>query len=224
MARVKQLSSEAIGKLTRRIGNLMARHDEGVPPHASLELAESFEIFLLAAADIVKAARQGLAKVIRRTGNWHHQIGAGGTPMAFARSTEPSRKQTDWSVSSVFVSELASKIEEAVKRIDAERPDEKTVVRFVDLPAYHTHFFLIESPIKAKGRPKKNRGKKEKACQREAFVIASPFSAPGPEQGRFYGEDQFLKSLRAVGSIRGIEHRAPDRASRSKSQSLEVER
>lgn len=207
MARAKQLSSKAIGKLTRRIGNLMARHDEGVSPHAPLELAESFEIFLLAADDITRATRRGigLTKVIHRTGNWHHQIGAGGTPLAFARSAEPSRKQTDWSVSSVFVSELASKIEEAVKRIDAERPDDKTTVRLVDLPAYHVHFFLIESPAEVKRKPRnKKRNREKNQSQIEVFVIASPFSAPGPEEGRFYEEHEFLKIIRAVPFIRGV--------------------
>lgn len=208
MAYAKQLTADAEGKLTGRIGGLFERHDVGDSDQAPPELAESFGIFSLTTPGIKKATQEGigLAEVIQGTGRWHHQILAGGKPVGFATSIEPSGKQEDWSVQSAFVSELAAKIEDAVQQIDAQWPEDTTEVRFVVVPAYHLHFFLIES--KEKTKSKKTTGKKplskKPAGKSEVFVIDSPFSSPGPEQGKLYEEHRFLESLQAVPRVRGI--------------------
>jgi len=210
MAITRRLHPEAISDLSGRIANLVARHDTAVSTSGPPELAESFAVHLLSPGGVKGAARRGrsLARVIRTSGRWHHQIYIGGKPVGFARSEEPGRAHSDWSVNSVFVSDLAAKIEAAVQRIDAERPDDKTEVRLVDFPAHHMHLFMIESPgTSAKGKkPGKN----------EVFVIGSPFSAPGLEEGRFYSERKFLRAILAKPLIRGLIHKPA--ASRRKSK------
>ena len=218
MAHARQLSGEVLNELTKGIGGLVARHDMSVSSQGPPVLAESFEIFLLTPRDIRSAVERGsgLTKIIRRTGQWHHQIGVGGEARGFARSVEPKRAQDSWSVSGVFVSELASKIEAAIQRIDAERPDDSAEVRLVDFPGYHMHFFLIESPTEVKAKPqRKESSKRSKSfAQREVFVIASPFSIPGLKEAQFYSEQQFLQSLLEVPFIRGVIHKRHRRKAR----------
>jgi len=218
MAHAKTLSAGVLNELTKDIGGLVARHDMSVSSQGPPVLAESFEIFALTPRDIKKAVqrRSGLRKVIRKTGQWHHQIGVGGEARGFARSIEPKGAQHSWSVGGVFVSELASKIEAAVQRIDTERPDESAEVRLVDFPGYHMHFFLIESPTEVKAKPQRKESAKSsnRFGQREVFVIASPFSTPGLEEDQFYSEQQFLQSLLRVPFIRGVIHKRHRRKSR----------
>ncbi len=209
MAYAKQLSADVIAKLAGPIGDLIGGHRIAASADAPPHLAESFEIFHLPIRDLQKAAQRGggLARLIKSTRHWHHQIAVAGKPVGFARSLQPRRKKEDWSVQSVFVSPLASKVETAVQQIDAQRPDDKTEVRLVALPAYHMHFFLIEGPVQVKAKTKTKNTKasgKKKPVQAEVYVVDSPFSAPGLEPGRFYPEPQFLAGLLAVPPIRGL--------------------
>lgn len=206
MAYAKQLSAEVIGKLAGQIGNLIGGHDIAASADAPPHLSESFEIFHLPIRDLRKAAQHGggLAKLIKSTRHWHHQIAVGGKPVGFARSLQPRRKKDTWSVQSVFVSPLASKVETAVQQIDAQRPDDKTEVRLVALPAYQMHFFLLEGPAEVKTKTKKKSSGKKAAIQSEVYVVDSPYSTSGLKPGRFYPEHQFLASLLAVPPIRGL--------------------
>jgi len=192
MAKSKQLNTETVAKLTAQLGNLLARHNLGIPADAQPKLGESFEIFLLGAGDIAAAAQPGggLANVIRRTSHWHHQIIANGKALGFARSTEPSSTQSEWSVQKLFASNLASEIATAVDRIDRERPEDDAEARLVFVPSYHLHAFLLESP----------RGS-------EVLVVDSHYSESGLEAGQFYAETEFLKRLSGVPRIRGLVRR-----------------
>jgi hypothetical protein len=188
MAHSKQLSAKDKVRLTAQLGHLLARHNLGVPTDAQPKLAESFEVFLLSAEDIPAATKReiGLTKVLRRTSQWHHQIVADGKALGFARTTEPSGERSEWSIHSLFKSDLASKIARATHRIDKERPEHDTEVKFLFVPAYHLYAFLLESP----------RGS-------HVLVIDSPFSELSHGRG-FYTQTEFLERLMAVRRIRGL--------------------
>jgi hypothetical protein len=151
-------------------------------------LGESFEVFLLPVDRIPAAADPGgLAKTLQRTGHWHHQVLVDGKAWGYARSATLGSAQHQQSVQHVLASRLAGKVAKATEAIDAGRPEDDTKARFVTIPAYQVHAFLLEGPRAT-----------------EVFVVDSPHAQNGPQEGKFYTETEFLQRLLAATHIQGI--------------------
>ena len=188
MAHSKQLPAEHRAKLAEQIGRLVARHGVGTAANARHELSESFELYLLRAADIRAAtdSHTRLAKLLRSSGQWHCQIIADGKPAGFARCAEASRENKEWTVHSLFQSDLAEKIARAVHHIDKERSERETEVKLFFAPAYHLYGFLLEH-----------------SRESHVLVIESPFSSLGTGK-EFHTEADFIRRLQEIRPIRGL--------------------
>jgi len=186
MAHSKHPIPEHRAKVAAHIGHLMARNRLGVSSDAKPELAESFEIYLLRVEDIARGwEERGLAKIIQPTGQWHHQIHADGKPFAFARSALSDQTQGEWSVQSLFRSELAAKFARVIQHVDKERAERETELKLFSAPAYHLYAFLLEH-----------------SRESHVLVIDSPFA--GLKSGTEISEADFLARLQALRPIQGL--------------------
>lgn len=129
------------------------------------------------------------------TGHWHHQIKVGGRAAAFARSSGSKLKLDSASLSGLFVSPLARKIEEAVVWIDGNEAaggdDERDpVVRLLVVPSYQLHVFWLLD---------------ERENTSEVVVVDAParFGAPA-RGGRLIGEVEFFEFLHRNRPIHGL--------------------
>ena len=129
------------------------------------------------------------------TGHWHHQIKVGGRAAAFARSSGPKLKLDSASLSGLYVSPLALKIEEAVVWIDGNEAaggdgGRDPVVRLLIVPSYQLHVFWLLD---------------ERENTSEVVVVDAPAGFDAPAQGgRLIGEVEFFEFLRRNTPIQGL--------------------
>jgi len=189
MAHTKLLDEKILSIVRSQIGQMIANYEPGLGASEEIGVGESFEVYILPASEIAQASQTagGLLKALQRTGDWHHQISVRGASSAFARSGVIGPVDQEWSVQSLFISDIAAKIDAAVAQIDSEHAHDDAEVLFVAVPAYHVHAFVVEHS----GKP-------------NVLVVDSPYKAPGPEEKTLYSEAAFLASLLAVPHIQGL--------------------
>jgi len=104
-------------------------------------IAETFAVWTIG-ADAVTRGETPFADLARHTGRWHHQIKYAGEARAYARSTPLGPHASDWSLLSVFESDIARKIDEAIDWVDQNvRGD--PLVRLLTCPAFYVHAFWL---------------------------------------------------------------------------------
>jgi hypothetical protein len=111
------------------------------PGAGKVEIKESFAVRLLG-RDAVTKANTDIGKLAVSTGQWHHQVRYDSQPKAFARSMPTGPADTDWQVTSLFESDIAKRIDEAIEWVDANVKDDP-LVRLLICPAYYVHAFWL---------------------------------------------------------------------------------
>jgi hypothetical protein len=105
------------------------------------ELGETFSVWLLG-LDAVTKSHEAIEKLAIQTGRWHHQVRYGGRAQAFARSLPVGPKPDDWSVTQLFESRVAERIDAAIDWVDQNVLGDP-LVRLLVMPAYHLHAFWL---------------------------------------------------------------------------------
>ena len=202
MGKFKELPPNVLGAIAGKVGKKLLWGDKSVlktPPlpqvdalGASPGLAggatfhETMDVWILEASMILEPS-DNLATLARPTGRWHHQIAFSNKIIGFARTKPLGPLPDDWSVIGIFYSQLAEKIDDAVKWIDNSILDnDKHVVRLLNVPAYQVvSFWLIGDD-----------------SQSVVIIETSPFTNLKLE--RLYTSKEFLDILRSIPQVEGI--------------------
>lgn len=114
-------------------------------PGAGPELGETFSVWMLGLNAVTQTdvSNTDIHQLATETGRWHHQVRYGGQAQAFARSMNDSRPGAGgWSVTQLFASHIAARIDEAIDWVDQNVPGDP-LVRLVIIPAFHLHAFWL---------------------------------------------------------------------------------
>lgn len=156
MAHAPDIPATALASIARQIGSRLPR-----PPGVSgrfaaaetlpAEIGESFPVYMLG-VDAIRDRHSGLAKIVRPTGVWHHQIRYGAQAQDIARSLGPPPGAAaapgaapDWQVQEVVQSPAAPRIDDAIAWIDKNVPGDPEA-SLLAVPAFYlTAFWLHDS-------------------------------------------------------------------------------
>jgi len=159
-------------------------------------LEECFAIYMLGANSITDPAslRKDIKYLARETERWHHQIKAGGKPVAFARS-----KATAYSkgceICQLYISDLAKAVDDAIQWLMKFEDDNKEytqtepLVRLLAVPAYNVHAFWLL---------------KQKSGQSDLLVIDAPAELGGLKREQLLNSAEFLKAFEGHTPISGL--------------------
>ncbi|RCJ16849.1 hypothetical protein A6S26_32360 [Nostoc sp. ATCC 43529] len=110
----------------------------------AVEIRETFSVWMLG-LDATTKPEEPIAKLVTKTGRWHHQISIGSQVRSFARSTPYGPTAADWSITQVTSdSPIAEAIDEAIDWVDKNVKDDP-LVRLVVIPSYYLHVFWLET-------------------------------------------------------------------------------
>ena len=186
MAHIQKLPDRVLDAIAEQVGRLYPSLDNSVaqcqPPAA---LTETFAVWTLS-TDAIDTGKDNLLALAEDTYRWHSQIWIGGKPEGAARSTTLGGDASDWVVKQVLKGDLAKKVDEAIRWIDAE-VEADPLVRILEVPAFFiTAFWLIDG-------------------QESSVVIAKcPMSLQRLNRLVQYASQDFLKILRGESPAIGI--------------------
>lgn len=106
-----------------------------------IELAETFQVWMVGAESITKLGRNApaLDMLVQRTDRWHHQITFNGQATVIGRSYY-DQSLANCRLAELFVSPLAAKIQHAITSIDhGAIAARNCLVRLLNAPAYQMH-------------------------------------------------------------------------------------
>lgn len=142
MARSRRLGVEERQDLALQLRGLM-RHWRGEGTWSRIELKEGFELKILRPRALTGDSVAEVRRSLQSRGLWLHQIHSGdhaiGLAHALRRKGQTSRSQ----LAGFFLTPIAAKIAEAIKAIDAERPDNGIRVELCLLQPQSYFFFLL---------------------------------------------------------------------------------
>jgi len=157
MAHAPEIPAAALASIARQIGSRLSR-----PPGAPgrfvaaealpAEIGESFPVYMLG-VDAIPYRHSGLAKIVRPTGVWQHQIRYGAQAQDIASSLGPPPGAAaaapgaapDWQVQEVVQSPAAPRIDDAIAWIDKNVPGDPEA-NLLAVPAFYlTAFWLHDS-------------------------------------------------------------------------------
>jgi hypothetical protein len=179
---------EIIGDVLPQSQLLSAMGEPSMTPPP--DLGETFAVYRLDPVGVSKFQETGsdLLHLAKPTGRWHHQIVVDGRGEAFARSTAAKMDQGNASLRGLFVSPLATRIDNAIRWIN-ENVGGDPLVRLLVAPAYQIHAFWLVY----EGQP-----------ESKVFIIKAPSRFSGLKRSRLLKSRQFLKTLSTKGHLTGI--------------------
>jgi hypothetical protein len=143
MAHADPLPNDVLDSVAAKIGSQIGGSLGALSlTAATLEMTESFSVWFLG-ADAVGDPTIDISQSARNTGQWHHQINAGGKPEAFARSQPLGPDAASWTIQEFFTSEIAKKIDDAIDWIDQNVTGDP-LARLLVVPAYQVHAFWLK--------------------------------------------------------------------------------
>lgn len=155
MAHVKELPDHALHTIAEQVGRLYPSLDNSVTQHQPpAELTETFPVWSLS-INAIDTDTDNLLDLAQDTYRWHSQISIAGKPKGVARATTLGEDALDWTVKQVLKSDLAKKVDAAIRWIDTE-VETNPLVRILEVPAFFiTALWLIDgqesSVVIAKG-------------------------------------------------------------------------
>lgn len=137
------------GRLQPASGNIdLIAFNGGDAPPGGLNLGETFEVWKLIPDALVEIAdgNREIEALTRRAGLWHHQIRRNGKAIGFARSKPYGADAKSWSVRDIFISEMATKIDEAITYVD-KYVVEEVEARLLSIPIQQVEAFWFVSDV-----------------------------------------------------------------------------
>lgn len=185
MAHADNLANDILDSVAAQIDDLLPTSvGAQVLKNTPVEMGESFGVWSLG-ADVIHG-NADLSKLVTQTGRWHHQIRFGGKAGAFARSIALGPDAANWSVTQLYESDLAAKIDEATDWIDQNVKDDP-VVRLLIVPAYHLHAFWIFDGTDSR-----------------VLVVDMPNQFSQLQYRQLYSSKEFLESLAKEQHVIGV--------------------
>ncbi|MDE0554235.1 MAG: patatin-like phospholipase family protein [Candidatus Poribacteria bacterium] len=144
MAHVKELPDRALHAIAEQVGRLYPSLDNSVMQHQPpAELTETFPVWSLS-INVIGTDTDNLLDLAQNTDRWHSQILIAGKPEGVARATTFGEDALDWTVKQVLKSDLAKKVDAAIRWIDTE-VETNPLVRILEVPAFFiTALWLID--------------------------------------------------------------------------------
>jgi hypothetical protein len=134
-AHKERLRGRTLDGIARQAGRHLPRlRDAQLARARSIELAESFAVWMLGADAVRRSDGKMLATLARDTQRWHHQIKHDGRARSYARSMP--RGKTSHVLCELYVSPLAAKIDNALRWAERHLADTKQAL-LLNVPAYH---------------------------------------------------------------------------------------
>lgn len=188
MAHTKTLEANRLEEVRAYLGAFLNTHSNSGFTRGAAFVEESFEIYTLSSGKIASNDPRAtiISDLLIRTGTWHHQISQNGVAVGFAISGHSAKLDNSWMLHGVFAAPLAQRIASAIRKIDAERPQEDIEVFLFSVPAYQLKCFLLRGYL-----------------SEEVFVIQNPYTAP-PIEGKIYSAREFLLALKQRSHINGL--------------------
>lgn len=158
MATTKTLPKAVLESIASQIGSRLdpPAGEEGhalaldAPVPSNPEIGETFEVWKLIpdSVDEIKKGNLDITKLARPAGLWHHQLRQHKTAFGFARSKPLGADPDSWSVRDIYTSDLAAKIDDAIKWVDRHIPDDVVEVRLLSMPIQQVEafWFVAKSP------------------------------------------------------------------------------
>jgi hypothetical protein len=200
MASTKQLPADVLSVVADQIGVRIEPKQGDTDGHThfmtldggplvddKLNVGESFEAWRLVpdAIDAIAEGERNIDKLARRSGFWHHQIRKDKKPLGFARSKPLGPDASSWSVRDIFMSELASEIDEAIAKVDAAGIPDEIEVRLLSIPGQQVEAFWFVS----------DNSKGAKDWVNKLMIIRSPTRIPQFEFLKVLDAPDFLAAL-----------------------------
>jgi hypothetical protein len=186
MAHAIQLSREVLTRLAAAMPGFLEGLGGSLQPGISLQLRETFKVFLLDLEAIRDPAQKPFAERATWARQWHLQLFQGERPVGYVLAAGDDAAPS--TVEAVFLADLATAIDHAVQRIDAEEPGgEDPEVCLLFAPSHHLHMLWI------------------RRAERQIVALATEL-----ERDELYSEEEILAHLRAIPPIAGLRLDAPD--------------
>lgn len=199
MATTKTLPKDVLESIATQIGIRLEpptayeghAHALNVAVPSNPEIGETFEVWKLIpdAAGEIEKGNLDITKLVRPSGLWHHQLRLNSNAFGFARSKPLGADPDSWSVRDIFMSDLAAKIDQAIKWVDDNIPEDLVEVRLLSMPIQQVEafWFVAKSPEASK-------------WDNQLFIIHSREAID--ELGQLMDAKTFLESL--PGKPRGM--------------------
>jgi hypothetical protein len=196
MAYTEKLPQDALSSLANQISRRLAKSPEtrdwltAEAATPALTIAEYFEVWILRADVVKRAARQkfDLEKLAKRTGLFHHQIHFTGQRQLFARSTHPPDEPEKLRLRELFFSTLAGDIDLAIDWLD-RNVDDSWLARILIAPSYQlTAFWLLKQSTK----------------ESRVLIISLPEIFKSLQKEKLIDSREFLEALSKEQNISGV--------------------
>jgi hypothetical protein len=196
MAYTDKIPPDALSSLANQISRRLAKSPEtrdwltAEAATPALTIGEYFEVWILRADAIKRAARQkfDLEKLAKRTGLFHHQIRFVGQGQLFARSIHPPDEPDKLRLRELFFSPLAKDIDVAIDWLDLN-VDDSWLARLLIAPSYQlTAFWLLKQVTK----------------ESRILIISLPETFKSLQKEKLIDSREFLESLAKEQNIIGV--------------------
>lgn len=145
MAHAYKLSEDELHDMAEQISQHLGHLYDARPRQAeSVDLCETFEVWMLGAHQLAAGAKTGsdLAQLAKPTKHLHHQIKQGGQALCSATSSEEEANTPH--LSEMSLSPLVEKIDRAIDWLDHQSGlEDDPLVRLLVIPAYHVNAFWL---------------------------------------------------------------------------------
>jgi len=141
MATSIQLTQEVTEVIAGQLGTHVSPFGIRYEPDDSLELGESFQLWMLPGDAVISNAPLELATL---TGKWYHLIYRNGKASFFAYSQPYGPRAIDWHLTAILESDAPLAVEAAIAVVD-DAFDGEEYVRLVSIPIYTMQVFWIVS-------------------------------------------------------------------------------